>query len=67
MINAPANPSSDGSSPCSRRNGAAIRVARSRGVTIRRLAQSWPSRAMRSASVRPTACEGTMTHFARVG
>jgi len=54
IISAGPRGSSDGSIPRSTRNGPAMRVARSSGVTKRRLAQLVPSRARRSPSVFPT-------------
>jgi hypothetical protein len=66
MTSAGPSPSSEGSMPRSTRNGAPIRSAMSSGVTNRRFSQSVPSSAMRSPSVRPTACVGTNTHFTRV-
>ena len=44
-----------------------MRKAISNGVTNRRFAQSVPASTSRSPSVRPIACAGTNTHFARVG
>ena len=66
MISAGPSPSSDGSMPRSTRNGAPMRSAMSSGVTNRRFSQFVPLSAMRSPSVRPSACVGTNTHLLRV-